>query len=178
MMIQIKLIKENKLTDQAELKADVIEVTVSGTFRTEHVFNTPEGVLGALTIKGSKGEGKFIGADDAVLDFKKPNVWKSQYVLEEGSAVIGKAHPPKILKRAFEINFDGEVYGLTPGGSKMRSWTLKNTQGRGICEILPRGGLKRGAYLRIGAETPLRLLVFGYCLVVKRWKEESAPAAG
>lgn len=164
------------MTDLAELKADVIEVTVSGTFKTEHVFNTPEGSLGALTIKGSKGEGRFIGADDVVLDFKKPSVWKSQYEFQEGSAVIGKAHPPKKLKRAFEIDLEGEIYHLAPGGSKMRSWTLKNVQGQGICEVLPRGGLKRGAYIKIGAEIPLKLLVFVYCLVVKRWQEESAAA--
>ena len=59
------------MTEHAELKADVIEVTVSGTFKTEHIFNTQEGILGALTIKGSKGEGSFIGADEVVLDFKK-----------------------------------------------------------------------------------------------------------
>jgi len=169
--------KENKLTDQAEVKADVIEVTVSGTFKTEHVFNTPEGVLGALTIKGSKGEGSFIGADEVVLDFKKPSIWKSQYEFQEGTVVIGKAHPPKKLKRAFEIDFEGEIYYLTPGGSKMRSWTFKNIQAQGICEVLPRGGLKRGAYIKIGAEIPLKLLVFVYCLVIKRWQEESAAAA-
>jgi len=163
--------------DQAELKADVIEITVSGTFKTEHVFNTPEGVLGALTIKGSKGEGKFIGADDAALEFKKPSVWKNQYELEDEAAVIGKAHPPKKLKRAFEIDLEGEIFQLVPGGSKTRSWTLKNSQGQGISEILPRGGLKRGAYIKIGAEIPLKLIVFTYCLVVKRWQEEAAAAA-
>ncbi len=163
--------------DLVELKTDVIEVTVSGTFKTEHVFNTPEGILGALTIKGSKGEGRFIGADEAPLDFKRPSVWKNQYELQDGTAVIGKAHPPKKLKRAFEIYFEGEIYHLTPGGSKMRSWTLKNIQAQGICEVLPRGGLKRGAYIKIGAEIPLKLLVFVYCLVLKRWREESAAAA-
>lgn len=163
--------------DQAELKADVIEVTVSGTFKTEHVFNAPDGVLGALTIKGSKGEGSFTGADNLLLAFKKPSVWKSQYELQEGNDTIAKAQPPKKLKRAFDIDLEGEFYQLIPGGSKMRSWTIKNAQGQGICEILPRGGLKRGAYLRIGAEIPLKLLVFGYCLVVKRWQEESAAAA-
>jgi hypothetical protein len=169
--------KENKLTEHAELKADVIEVTVSGTFKTEHIFNTQEGVLGALTIKGSKGEGSFIGADEVVLDFKKPSVWKSQYEFQEGTVVIGKAHPPKKLKRAFELDFEGEIYHLTPGGSKMRSWTLNNNQAHGICEVLPRGGFKRGAYIKIGAEIPLKLLVFVYCLVIKRWQEESAAAA-
>jgi hypothetical protein len=163
--------------DQTELKADLIEVTVSGTFKTEHVFNSPEGVLGTLTIKGSKGEGNFTGTDNLVLGFRKPSVWKSQYELQEGSDTIAKAHPPKKLKRAFEIDFEGDFYHLAPGGSKIRSWTIKNTQGQQICEILPRGGLKRGAYLRIGAEIPLKLLVFGYCLVVKRWQEESAAAA-
>ncbi|RLD04162.1 MAG: hypothetical protein DRI65_11255 [Chloroflexota bacterium] len=176
-MIQIKLIKENKLTDQAELKADVIEVTVSGIFKTEHVFNTPDGVLGTLTIKGSKGEGSFTGAGNLLLDFKKPSVWKSQYEFREGNAALGKAQPPKKLSRAFNIGFDGESYQLKPGGSKLRSWTLKNSQGQGICEILPRGGLKRGAFIRIGAEIPLKLLVFTYYLVVKRWQEESAAAA-
>lgn len=165
------------MADRAELKADVIEVTVSGTFKTQHIFNTQEGILGALTLKGSKGEGSFIGADEVGLDFKKPSVWKSQYELKEGSIVIGKAHPPKKLKRAFEIDFEEEIYHLTPGGSKMRSWTLKNIQAQGICEVLPRGGLKRGAYIKIGAEIPLKLLVFVYCLVIKRWQEESAAAA-
>lgn len=169
--------KEIELTDRAELKADMIEVTVSGTFKTEHVFNSPDGILGALLIKGSKGEGRFVGAADAALDFKKPSVWKSQYELQEGNISIAKAHPPKKLKRAFEIDFEGEIFNLTPGGSKMRSWTLRNVQGQGICEFLPRGGLKRGAYIKIGAEIPLKLLVFGYCLVVKRWQEESAAAA-
>jgi len=163
--------------DQVEMKADVIEVTVSGTFKTKHVFNTPEGVLGALTIKGSKGEGKFVGADAAVLDFKKPSVWKNQYELQEGGAVTGKAHPPKKLKRAFQIDLEGAIYHLVPGGSKMRSWTLQNSQGRGICEVKPRGGLKRGAHIKIGAEIPLKLLVFTYCLVVKRWQEEASAAA-
>lgn len=163
--------------DQAELKTDVIEVTVSGTFKTEHVFNTPDGVLGTLTIKGTKGEGNFVGADESVLDFKKPSVWKNQYELQDGNAVIGTAHPPKKLKRAFEINLDENIYALTPGGSKMRSWTLHNSQGRGISEVIPRGALKRGAYIKIGSEIPLKLLVFMYCLVIKRWQEESSAAA-
>ena len=130
-----------------------------------------------MTIKGSKGEGSFIGADEVVLDFKKPSVWKNQYELQEGTTIIGKAHPPKKLKRAFEIDIEGDIYNLSPGGSKMRSWMIRNNQGQGICEILPRGGLKRGAFLKIGAEIPLKLLVFSYCLVVKRWQEESAGAA-
>lgn len=165
------------MTDQAELRTDVIEVTVSGSFKTEHIFNTPEGVLGGLTIKGTKGEGKFIAADESILDFKKPSVWKNSYELHEGTAVIGKAHPPKKLKRAFEIDFEGDIFALVPGGSKMRSWTLKNIRGEGICEVLPRGGLKRGAYLKIGGEIPLKLLVFVYCLVRKRWQEEASAAA-
>jgi len=44
------------LTDQAELKADVIEITVSGTFKTEHVFNTPDGILG----RAAKGREVFL----------------------------------------------------------------------------------------------------------------------
>lgn len=163
--------------EQSELKADLIEVTVSGTFKTEHVFNVQEGILGALTIKGSKGEGKFLGADESVLEFKKPSIWKDRYELLEGNATIGQAHTPKKLKRAFQIDLVGEIYELGPGGSKLRSWTLKNDQGQGICEIVPRGGLKRGAFLKIGSEIPLKLLVFVYCLVTKRWQDESTAAA-
>ena len=176
-MDQMKQKKENKLTEKVELKADAIEITVSGTFKTEHLFNTPDGVLGALTIKGSKGEGRFVGADDLTLDFKKPSVWKNNYELHEGNAVIGTAHPPKKLKRAFEIDFEGDIFALSPGGSKLRSWTLVDQGGQGLCEVLPRGGLKRGAYLKIGAAAPLKLLVFSYCLVVKRWQEEAAAAS-
>ncbi len=164
--------------ERAELRADLIEVTVKGTFKTEHVFNSGEGVLGVLTIKGAKGEGIFSGADEVVLEFKRPSVWKNQYELQQGPTTIGKAHPPKKLKRAFEINLEGTIYHLAPGGSKMRSWTLANMRGQGICEVLPRGGLKRGALMKIGAEIPLKLLVFVYCLVIKRWQEESASAAG
>jgi len=165
------------LTELTELKADMIEVAVSGTFKTEHVFNSSGGVLGVLVIKGSKGEGMFQGADESRLEFKKPSVWKSHYELHDGTAIIGTAHPPKKLKRAFEISLDGETFSLSPGGSKMRSWTIRNAGEQQICEILPRGGFKRGAILRIGAEIPLKLLVFGYCLVFKRWQEENAAAA-
>lgn len=165
------------MTDKNELKADVIEVTVSGTFKTEHVFNSSAGVLGKLLIKGNKGEGSFQGADDSWLEYKKPSIWKNQYELHEGNLITGKAHPPKKLKRAFEIDLDGELFSLSPGGSKLRSWMIRNDQGESICEVLPRGGLKRGAILRIGAEIPLKLLVFGYYLVFKRWQEESAAAA-
>lgn len=163
--------------DQAELKTDMIEVTVSGTFKTEHVFNVQEGILGMLTIKGSKGEGKFLGADELALDFKKPSIWKDRYELLEGNDTIGQAHTPKKLKRAYQIDLSGETYELAPGGSKLRSWTLKNDRGEGICEVLPRRGLKRGAYIKIGSEIPLKLLVFVYCLVTKRWQEESTAAA-
>jgi hypothetical protein len=163
--------------DQAELKADLIEVTVSGTFKTEHVFNTQGGILGTLTVRGSKREGKFLGADESALDFKKPSIWKDRYELLEGNSTIGKAHPPKKLKRTYQIDFTGEIYQLARGGSKLRSWTLTNTRGQGICEVLPRGGLKRGAFIKIGSDIPLNLLVFVYCLVIKRWQEESTAAA-
>ena len=163
------------MSSQEFLKASQIEISVSGTFKTEHVFNTPEGGLGSLTIKGSKGEGTFNCADDSVLEIKKPSIWKSQYELLEEKNTIGKAHPPKKLKQAFEIDFEGEIFNLDPVGSKSGSWTLTDPQGNGICEVLPRGGLKRGAKINIGAEIALKLLVFVYYLVDKRWSEDAAP---
>ncbi len=157
------------------VKVGSIVVSVSGTFKTEHVFNKGEAVLGTLTIKGNKGEGSFTGADDSILEIKKPSIWKSQYELLEGKNTIGNAHPPKKLKKAYEIDFKGEIFNLDPAGSKSDSWTLSDHQGSGICEVLPRGGFKRGAEINIGAEIPLKLLVFGYYLVDKRWSEDAAP---
>lgn len=153
---------------------NTVEVSVSGTFKTEHLLKTPDESLGSLVIKGGKGEGVFTGKGDIVLEFKKPSAWKSQYELLEGTATIGKAHPPKKLKQAFEIDFEGQIFNLTPGGSNSSSWTLSDHQGQGICEVLPRGGFKRGANIKIGAGIPLKLLVFVYCLVYKRWQEDAA----
>jgi hypothetical protein len=172
----MKQTRENKLVEALELKADLIEVTVKGTFITEHMFRAPDGVLGILTINSSKGEGKFLGNDDGGVTFKKPSFWKNNYELYEGSSPLAAAHPPKKLSRAFEIDFKGEVFHLAPGGTKMRSWTMANSQGQRISEILPRGVFKRGAYLKIGAAIPLYLLVFGYYLVIRRWQEEAGAA--
>ena len=105
------------------------------------------------------------------LEFKKPSAWKNNYELHEGKTTLGTAHPPKKLKKDFEIDIDGQVYHLSPG--KGRSWSLKNDQGTGICEISPRGGLKRGANLEVTNPTSIHLLVFVYCLVLRRWQEES-----
>jgi hypothetical protein len=163
------------LNSQGLVKAGLVEVSVSGTFKTEHEFNTPEGGLGSLTIKGSKGEGTFNSADDSVLEIKKPSIWKSQYELEEEQNTIGKAYPPKKLKQAFEIDFEGEFFKLDSDGSKSDSWTLSDHQGSRICEVLPRGGFKRGAQINVGVEIPLKLLVFVYYLVNKRWSEDAAP---
>ena len=154
----------------------LIEVSVSGTLKTTHVFDNSGESLGSVVIKGGKGEGVFTGPDNLVLMFKKPSVWKNQYFLEEGKEVVGKAQPPKKLSQALDIEFEDQVYHLTPGGSKGRSWTLKDGQGHEICEVLPRGGLKRGAKIQVETQVSLKLLVFAYCLVVRRWQEESFSA--
>jgi len=166
------------MKNKEELKVDVIEVTVTGTFKTAHVFNAELGILGVLTLKSGKGEGSFVGADDSLLAFNKTSIWKSNYELLQGNEVIASASPPKKkITRAFNLDFEGEIYTLSPGGSKRRSWTIKSSPGQAICEFLPRGALKRGALIWIQSEIPLALLVFGYCLVLKRWQEESAAAA-
>ncbi|MCJ7732980.1 MAG: hypothetical protein MUP11_00395 [Anaerolineales bacterium] len=157
-----------------ELKADVIEVGVSGTFKTEHVFATSAGILGILTLNAGISEGDFQGADGSSLVIKRTSFWKSNYELRDGNSVIATAVPLGKLRRGLILNMEGEPLGLYPGGSKLRSWRIKDALDQVLCEILPRGAFKRGAYLRINAQIPLRWLVFGYCLVTKRWQEESS----
>lgn len=164
------------VSSQNMINQGLIEVTVSGTFKTEHDFDSSGNSLGSLVIKGGKGEGVFTGDDELSLMFKKPSAWKNQYELQEGKDVIGKAQPPKKLSKAFDIELEGQMVHLTPGGSKGRSWTLKDGQGHEICEVLPRGGLKRGAKIQVETQVSLKLLVFAYCLVVRRWQEESFSA--
>lgn len=165
------------MSTQDLLLSGLIEVTVSGTFKTEHVFESSGGNLGSLVIKGGKGEGVFTGSEGLVLEFKKPSAWKNQYQIHESNNLIASVQLPKKIRKAFEIEFDGQVFELSPGGSKNRSWTLKNDQGAGVCEILPRGGLKRGAKCEVVNQIPLRLMVLVYYLVEKRWKEEAAASA-
>ena len=166
-----------KLSDKEILVAGPVEVPVSGTFKTEHVFEASGGRLGALVIKGGKGEGVFTGDEGISLEFKKPSVWKNQYELHESKSLIASVQLPKIIRKAFDIEFAGRVFELSPGGSKNRSWTLRDDHGTEVCEILPRGGLKRGAKLEIASQIPLRLMVLVYYLVEKRWKEEAAASA-
>ncbi|NQS92089.1 MAG: hypothetical protein HQ574_06725 [Chloroflexi bacterium] len=159
--------------NNVELRADVIEVGVSGIFKTEHVFATPAGILGVLTLNVGISEGEFQGADGSTLVYKKTSFWKSNFEYFDGVSVIATAEPIGKLRRGLRLNLDGEHLGLFPGGSKLRSWTIKDPRDQILCEILPRGAFKRGAYLRIKAQFHLRWLVFGYCLVTKRWQEES-----
>jgi len=164
------------LNSNEVLISDSIEISVSGTFKTKHTFNSPEGSLGSLVIKGSKGEGVYSGAKGQVIEFKKPSAWKNIYELHEGKNKIASAHPPKKLKPDFDVEFNGQVYQLSPGGRKGRSWTLENDQGNAVCEVSPRGGLKRGAAIEITTPLSIRLLVFTYSLVAKKWQEEAYSA--
>jgi hypothetical protein len=157
-----------------EFKADLIEVLETGAFKTEHVFQTDEGILGSLSLNVGKTEGAFQAVDEKELTFKKTSPWKSNYEWRDGSSLIGSAVPRKALSRAFLIDFQGTGYGLIPGGTKMRSWRVINSSDQELCEILPRGAFKRGARIRIKAEIPIGLLIFSYCLVNKRWQEQSS----
>jgi len=161
-----------------EFLADVIEVTVSGGFKTEHVFNAAAGVLGVLNLNAMISEGTFRGADGSELVIKNTSFWKPNFQVTDGDRILGKAHSPKVFKRAFEIEFDGQSLRLESGGSKLRSWSLLNAAGSLVCEIRPRGAFKRGALIQIREAAPLGLLAFAYTLVSRRWQEENAAAAG
>lgn len=156
-----------------EIAVDAIEVVETGVFKTEHVFQSSIQVFGSLILKVGKSSGAFTGADVGILEFSKHGFWKARYELRQGSAVLGSTAPRGKLNRDLLITFEGEVYGLFQGGSKLRSWRVVKDQDRVLCEISPRGAFKRGAIIRIIAPIPFNLLVFSYCLVTKRWQEQS-----
>jgi hypothetical protein len=156
------------------ITADWIEVAVTGTFKTDHVFGSNNQILGKLALNAAKSEGFFLGADESQLKIRKTSFWKAQYEIIQNEKVIGKASPRGALKRAFDIDYDNLPVELKPGGSKLRSWTIRDSRGSILCEFLPRKSLKRGARIRIGAEIPLPMIVLCYILVIRRWQEESS----
>ena len=165
---------ERSVMSDLEIRADLIQVLESGIIKTEHVFHAADGVLGILNLKTGKSEGLFTTPGGQEHIFKKISAWKSIYEWKDGSSLVASAKPPKALSRAFVIDFEGTGFGLFPGGSKLRSWKVKNTSNQEICEIQPRGAFKRGALIKIRADIPVGLLVFSYCLVSKRWQEQSS----
>ena len=156
------------------IAADVIEVVEKGFIKTEHVFRTLSEVFGVLNLNAGKSNGSYTGSDESRLRFTKTNFWRSNYDLQQNGAVLGRAAPRGKLSRAFLITFEDEIYGLFPGGGKFRSWIIKNNLDQVLCEIRPRGTFKRGAIITILNPMLYNLLVFSYCLVNKRWQEQSS----
>jgi hypothetical protein len=165
---------KRKMMNHEMIAVDVIEVVETGVFKTEHVFQSTTHVFGVLTLKAGKSEGVYSGADGTTLEYKKTSFWKSNYELRQGSAAVASAAPRSKLSRAMVLSFEADVYGLFPGGKGLRSWILKNIQNQVICEIRPRKAFKRGGYLKILSPISFNLLVFVYCLVQKRWQEQSS----
>ncbi len=157
--------------------ADLIAVIETGIFKTEHVFKTQSDVLGALTLNAGKTKGTYTGLDNLSLIFEKISFWKSHYEIKQEGAVIASAAPRGGLSRVFIITFESELFTLLPGKGLSRSWLLKNSRDQGLCEFKPRGMFKRGAMLRIFNQISISLLVFSYCLVSKKWQEQSAASA-
>ena len=127
-----------------------------------------------LDLKTGKTGGVYRTDDGKDCQFEKTNFWKSHYEWKDHNSLLGSAVPKTKLSRAFLINYQGNGYGLFPGGSKLRSWNIKDSSSQILCEFKTRGAFKRGAIIQIGAEIPIGLLVFGYCLVSKRWQEQSS----
>lgn len=154
-----------------EIKADIIEVLETGIFKTEHVFQSRDSILGIMSLKAGKSGGIYIAADGTEMSLRKTSFWKSNYEWRDGEILVGGAMPRKALSPTFIIKFQGNSVMLSPGGNKARSWRVKNSFNQELCEIQPRGVFKRGARLLIRAEIPIGLLVFCYCLVIIRWQE-------
>lgn len=161
------------MSDQ-EIRADLIEVLESGIIKTEHVFQSRQGILGIMNLKAGKSSGIYKAADGTEMSIKKTSFWKSNYEWRDGETLVGGAQPRKALSPTFFIMYQGNSVVLSPGGNKARSWRVKNSFNQELCEIQPRGVFKRGARLLIKAEIPIGLLVFCYCLVSIRWQERSA----
>lgn len=157
-----------------EISADVIEVNVSGGFKTRHDFWVAGGKLGTLQLNAGKSEGIFQGGDGSILTFKKTSFWKSSYQFEENGQITDTAKSYKAFSRALLINSGQKQYTLKPGGEKLRSWQILDGDGRAVCEIRPRGAFKRGAFFRVYAPLEIRFVVFSYCLASRRWQEESS----
>ena len=156
-----------------EFKADLIEVIEKGGFKTNHTFQVTDEKLGVLELNGIKSAGVFKAENGQELVCKKTSPWKSTYELSENGTQTGFASSRKTLGQDYLIQYQGEIFGLIPGGSRLRSWRVMNPSKQEICEYLPRGGFKRGAYVKIRADIPLGLLVFCYVLVSNRWMEHS-----
>lgn len=161
----------------SEYLADVIEVTVSGGLKTEHVFHAADSALGVLNLNGMISKGVFQGADGVELRMEKTSFWKSEYQLLEGGRIVGRAASPKAFKREFEIEYEGQPMRLKPARAKFRSWSFLDAAGNPVLEIRPRGAFKRGAKIQLFAPCALGLLAFAYTLVARRWQEENSAAA-
>lgn len=162
------------MPERDEISADVIGVSATGFFKSEHVFTTGGRILGTLQINAGKSAGTFQGADGIQLAFKKTNFWKSTYQLEESGDILGTAKKRKPLGKALSLEYQGEPFKLVPGGGMLRRWRLLDGGEEVLCEYLLRGVFKRGAWLRIFAPVEVKLMIFAYCLVTGRWQEESA----
>ncbi len=58
-----------------EIKADIIEVLESENFKTEHVFQSREGILGIMSLKAGKSDGIYKAADGTEMLLKKTSFW-------------------------------------------------------------------------------------------------------
>lgn len=157
-----------------EIRADAVVTAVSGTFTTEHVFQTQDGILGVLELKASKGKGSFQAADGSIYSFDNAAFLKPNYELKLDGKVVARAEKRTKFGRQLIVHADNTSYLLLPGGGKLRSWGLWDRSERKICEVQPKGAFKRGARILIGQEITVPVLVFVYCLVQRRWQEESS----
>jgi hypothetical protein len=160
--------------EKAEIRADLVVTSVSGTFSTEHLFQTSAGILGVLKLKSSKAKGSFQTADGTVYDFDHAAFLKPNYQLKLDDEVLIRSEKRSTLGRQLKVHVNGKTYLLRPGGGTTRSWTLWDEDEYKVCEIQPKGVFSRGAKILIRQEIEMPLLVFTYCLVIKRWQEESS----
>jgi len=159
------------------LAADAIEVTVSGTFRTHHLFESETGLLGELTVPAFRRGATFGGAEGLELTISSKGWTGSRYEMRSGEEVLATTHPRGAFRRAIDIECSGVPYAAVPVAAFRQGWYLVDAVGSQLLKFQPRGAFRRGAYLEILAPVRLELIVLFYYLVYRR-KQEEAAAAG
>ena len=162
-----------KVLERDEIRADLVVTSVSGTFTTEHLFQASAGILGVMKLRTSKSKGSFQAADGTIFEFENTAFLKPNYELKLDDEVLVRSEKRSALGRGLKVHEGGVTYVLRPGGSRMRSWGLWDEDELPVCELQPKGAFSRGAKIIIRQEVSVPLLVFVYCLVIKRWQEES-----
>lgn len=154
-----------------------IQVSVVGMFATEHRLEGVAGRLGVLSFRPFGRACTFRTPEGEEWVARRTHWWRGTHELRHDERVLARARPVGWFRRELEVKCGGWTGRLEPTGRWTRSWRLVDKAGAPLLEVRGRGLFRRGACIRILAETDLAVLVFAYYLVWTRWQEGAAAAA-